>query len=188
MTILFTYILIISNFFAGSPPLYREYQILETSKIQIKGTSNIAGFRCNCNMKELNEMYVRYEIGKQVQNKASIQFPISSFNCGAKAINRDFMDLVKAKEYPNLNLKVLEIKPIDDQKARIHLEAGIAGQKNKYSVVVHYERFSDYLQARGKFSLNIEDFGLEQPKKLMGLVVINKEIDILFNLHFRSLY
>ncbi|MGA8855335.1 MAG: YceI family protein, partial [Christiangramia sp.] len=62
------------------------------------------------------------------------------------------------------------------QKAFITVK--LAGKTNHYNlpVMINEDRF------KGKFKMNIRDFGLEPPKKALGLIEVDEQIEVQFDL------
>ena len=56
----------------------------------------------------------------------------------------------------------------------------IAGVEKEYLVPVIFN--SNTNNVKGQLKLNIKDFKLKSPKKLLGMVVVNDNVDINFNL------
>ena len=60
------------------------------------------------------------------------------------------------------------------------LNVKIAGIEREYLVPVTYNQTTN--NVKGQLKLNIKDFKLKSPKKLLGMVVVNDNVDINFNL------
>ena len=56
----------------------------------------------------------------------------------------------------------------------------IAGIEKEYLVPVIFNTNTN--NVKGQLKLNIKDFKLKSPKKLLGMVVVNDHVDINFNL------
>lgn len=156
------------------------------SKLEIIGSSNVNNFKCVFNVKNLNKpLKIQYEKEDEVIRfkKSTLILDNSFFNCGGKGINRDFHELLKTDEHPQIFLSLKEIrkKTFARNKVEALVEIQIAGVSRNYKVEVEANRRDD-LQIEGRLKLNITDFNLEAPKKMMGLIVVSEEIEILFNL------
>ncbi|RTL13723.1 MAG: YceI family protein [Flavobacteriaceae bacterium] len=60
------------------------------------------------------------------------------------------------------------------------LNVKIAGVEKEYLVPVIFNTNTN--NVKGQLKLNIKDFKLKSPKKLLGMVVVNDHVDINFNL------
>jgi polyisoprenoid-binding protein YceI len=94
-------------------------------------------------------------------------------------ITKDFKTILKAEEYPHI---VINVKEINTIKESITTKIGvkIAGIEKEYTVPVTYNQNTS--NVKGQLRLNIKDFKLKSPKKLLGMVVVNDNVDIHFNL------
>ncbi|MFM7896359.1 MAG: YceI family protein, partial [Flavobacterium sp.] len=77
---------------------------------------------------------------------------------------------------------VINVKEINTAKENItaKLNVKIAGVEKEYLVPVIFN--SNTNNVKGLLKLNIKDFKLKSPKKLLGMVVVNDNVDINFNL------
>lgn len=160
------------------------------SKLEIVGDSNISAFKCVFNVKNLNKpLRIAYEEGKEIIRfqESTLILEASFFDCGGRGINRDFHDLLKTKEHPQILLTLMEIKKesMAEKKVEALVKIQIAGVSRTYKVNVHVND-KDNLHIGGKLKLNITDFNLVAPKKMMGLIVVSEEIEIIFNLYLEE--
>ena len=86
----------------------------DDSVVSISGTTNVNSFTCNYNVLKLeNPIPVSYESREQTIVFAStfLELENQCFDCGHKAINKDFNKLLKTEIYPKiqLNLKLKKI-------------------------------------------------------------------------------
>lgn len=162
--------------------------ISEKSELCINGTTNVNRFTCTFAMETLpNHQKLSFIPKKsyiELQN-AVLVLKSEAFNCGSRPINKDFKDLIKAEKYPEVLLEVKKIAVLDKNTAKAEVEIFIAGTEKKYVVPVQFSE-NEKLHIKGKLKLNIQDFGLESPKKLFGAIVVKDEIEIEFNLTVKN--
>ncbi|WP_299399392.1 YceI family protein [uncultured Gelidibacter sp.] len=161
-------------------------RITPQSKLHIKGTSNVTDFTCQYNIKNLNApIRIHYESADNVIKfeKSELILENSGFDCGGKGINRDFQDLLKSDTYPEitLSLKQIKLNPNKKNTADASIEIEIAGQKHTYHMATKFHQNNGW-HISGLLKLNINDFDLEAPKKMLGLIVVSEEIEINFKL------
>lgn len=167
----------------------QEYQnktvrILPTTRLSIDGEANVKNFTCVFNSQYFER---KKDISYSSEEKtiyfenAVLELRNEGFNCGHRAIDKDFHLLLKTKEYPKITLQLLKAKIKEDNKGEVTVRIQIAGISNDYSFPIQF-RPSPIDRFVGKLKLNIKDFNLEPPKKLMGLIVIKEEIEISFDL------
>lgn len=159
-------------------------QILENSELSITGDTNISGFGCEFNtfyLEAYNDILYDKIGDKLIFKNAILSLKNEGFDCGNRGINKDFHSLLNTKEYPKITLELTEINLAGGDKSVACVKITIAGKEKVYVVPIAIiaapsPRFI------GKLKLDIRDFDLKPPKKMLGLIVINEEIEIDFNL------
>lgn len=187
--LLFFLLLSISAFtFAQNDFRDRTIKILPESRLTITGDTNIKDFTCVFDTSCLDEQEeVRYtRSGSSLKFENTIlRLESSGFDCGNKAINKDFHQLIKSSQYPEI---LLELKEVNIQRPDLALATvliSIAGKEKEYQLPV--ELSEPNAQAiKGALDLDIKDFDLSPPKKLFGLIVVKDDIKINFDLRIRK--
>lgn len=158
--------------------------ITEQSQIVIHGKSNVNSFQCQYDSSLLEaEYHVNFLRNKGVVTceGAAIEIKSEGFDCKHKMITRDLKSILQADEFPTIKIELLEIKESSNPiTAKVNVT--IAGQKNTYTLPVQYNAKNN--NVKGLLKINIEDFALKAPKKLLGAVVVNNHVEIDFNLYF----
>jgi hypothetical protein len=156
------------------------------SYLKIKGKTNVSTFECEFNMDVLSDsMTVSYfDHDNHLKfNKASLTLPNLEFSCGGKAIDKDFNKLLNTDKFPEIVLILKEITPNDaSSSVNATVDIMICNVVNTYTVPVSVSS-SDQIQIDGRLPLNIKDFNLTAPSKVMGLIKVNPEIEIEFSLN-----
>lgn len=162
----------------------KSIQILPESKLTITGDTNINEFLCAYNTSLIpntgnmkftgNPEEIRFE-------NAILKLDNKGFDCGNKAINKDFQSLLKSSEYPEIELELKELSFKTTNQAIALITISIAGKQKDYKVPVIIKE-NPVAQYAGKLNLDINDFNLILPKKLFGLIVVKEDIEINFNL------
>lgn len=160
------------------------FNVLPSSTLEIKGSSNIHNFFCIFDMEDISTVSVNYNAQTHKFESALVQFPVTSFDCGGRMINADFQELLQEKQHPQLSVRLLEIEPLEEDKAFIALEFEIAGVINLYKIPVSFAVKDGHYRSCGHIELDIDDFGLKQPKKLFGIIVVKNKIDVHFKFDF----
>ena len=160
------------------------------SKLYIKGTSNVNKFECHYDVTNLNNP-VPVKLTQEGQTlyfkNTKLILDSGCFDCGGKAINKDFKGILKANEHPNIVLNVIELNPVanDASKVEVTLNIEITGIKKPYKMIANLSSQDKY-QISGKLKLNINDFNLESPKKMFGLIVVSEIIEINFEMKLQE--
>lgn len=151
------------------------------SKLIIKGTTNINKFNCHFNISKLqNPIPVNFEVknNKMIFDETYLILKNDCFDCGNKNINKDFRALLKTNKYPEIFIHLNEIKKFK-LTSEVTLNMEIAGIIKSYTIPVKIE---DNLLVKGKLIMDINDFNLKPPKKILGLIKVNSTIEIDFQL------
>lgn len=161
-------------------------RITPKSELQINGTSNVKDFTCAYEIRNLNEpVQIYYKQSHDIIKfeKSKIILKNNGFDCGGRGINKDFHGLLQSDIYPQitLNLKEIKLKPHKKNMADALIDIEIAGLTNSYHMETTFKYDQDWMIS-GKLKLNIKDFKLEAPKKMLGLVIVSDEIEIDFKL------
>lgn len=159
--------------------------ILPNSKLTITGDTNISAFTCAFDPEMIpstQKVKVTEKHDELFFENAILTLNNTGFDCGSKGINRDFHALIKTEDYPFILLELKKLLVKSPQEAVADVLISIAGKKKTYKLPVEIIE-GDIPQYRGNLSLNINDFNLEPPKKMFGLIVVKEDIDINFNLN-----
>src|SRR5690554_336463 len=164
--------------------------ITAESRLKISGTTNINTFTCDFNTAGMMApIPVQYEkIGsKYIFHKADLILDNQGFDCGSRGINRDFHALLKTDQHAYIRLKLREIEVGTtvsfDLKAIVDIE--IAGCTNSYKIPIKFDR-KEEMCILGELKLNLDDFKLKAPKKVLGLISVHETITINFDLAIRE--
>jgi hypothetical protein len=185
--IVFIIIIFLSLAFAKNVVINTTSVVISTkSQLVIKGTTNISKFNCHFNIEEINKpipLSFEQKEDRLIFEKALLVLDNSCFDCGSRAINNDFVDLLKSEEYPKIVLELKEIKKdlTTDNIVHALIEIVIAGESKSYFMPVELKG-DKVLKVSGVLNLNICDFNLEAPKKALGLIVVSDIIKINFDL------
>lgn len=175
-------LLFISWFSFNDPERETKVRVASESEVVISGTTNVNQFTCKYNLQEL-EMPIRLiydEKTEQIQFKnAELKLVNDCFDCGGKAINKDFQELLKTERHPQVELKLLYVDPPSPNQSKVDVgvEIKIAGVSRKYQSVLYCEQTSN-ICVTGTLELKLSDFELEPPKKMLGMIKVDDEIRV----------
>lgn len=157
-----------------------QVDIKDESQLYIKGTSNVNTFRCHykkpIQTERLKIAYEDVDNGWLLEG-ASLYIESTSFDCGGKKINRDFKDLVKSDQFPSIRIEVCRLLNYDDF-IKAQVEISIAEQSKFQDINVYTEEGDSRTDFKSVLDVNITDFNLEAPTKMMGLIKVDEEISI----------
>lgn len=166
--------------------------IEKKSTLSIDGSSNINKFTC-----EIRE-YVNPDTLKHVSDPSRNKYIFSdsrltvdlkSFDCHHKYITADFRKMLKADKYPHIIIHFISLDEFHQQgtvKGLVDIE--LAGRKKRMEVLYNCTSIGgSQLKLIGERRMKFTDFELQPPSKLGGLIRINEEILVHFNLYFRKI-
>ncbi|MEZ4854260.1 YceI family protein [Flavobacterium sp.] len=159
--------------------------ISEKSQIIINGKSNINSFQCEYNQNLIkSQLFVTHY---QKENKILLQgatflIQTKGFDCAHRIITKDLQSVLKSNEYPNIKIEVNELKT-SGVKIIATATITIANVKKTYHIPVTINPKNK--NVNGILTLNINDFNLKSPKKILGLIKLNEEVSIAFDLYLK---
>ncbi len=156
-------------------------RLLPESELIISGSTNVNKFHCEFDIDLISDSkQVKYLHEHDVIKFSDLQLNLltKGFDCGNKKMNSDFQDLLKSDSHPQIVIDVVQVRYLASEEPVAEIRVELAGQTNYYRlpVSIHEQRF------KGKFSMNIRDFGLEPPKKALGLIIVDEHIEVAFDL------
>jgi len=167
------------------------YTVVQDSWVSIEGTTNVNSFRCNAgNDMSGGLLNANYDLDKDAVyfSNASMVLPISSFDCGNRRMNRDFIEALGGTKHPDIEVILLETQangsPGDQANSVIAtVEIIINGTSNENEVpaiVTATDQFTFHV--RGVVTLKMSDFNIDPPSPALGLVKVDDSMDVTFNL------
>ncbi|WP_318312828.1 hypothetical protein [Flagellimonas crocea] len=191
-TMLFSFSHITKTIFAGfliiiglnltDPERETKVRVAPESEVMISGTTNVNGFTCKYNLQEL-EMPIKLIYDEKTEQiifkNAELKLLNDCFDCGGKAINKDFKELLKTEKHPKVGLKLLYVNPpaANQGKVGVGLEIQIAGVSRTYETMLYCEQEKE-ICVNGTLELKLSDFELEPPKKMLGMIKVDNEIKV----------
>lgn len=156
------------------------------STLHIQGKTNVSKFSCFFDFDFIKDgVSLSYE--KQgdviVFKNAKLKIKNQGFDCGGKAINKDFHKLLKTEKYPEIlmNLKKVNLHNKALDSVRTNVEFTLNNITKAYNIQNYYCIDKKTMQFCGTVDLNIEDFDLKPPKKVLGIIKVKNVITIDYN-------
>ncbi|MDX2245681.1 MAG: YceI family protein [Bacteroidia bacterium] len=175
-----------------------EVEITHASQLFLKGKTNINHFSCY-STESYPRLKVAYEVNetnrKVIFTPAVLRLTVDLMDCGQKEINRDMQEALNAETFPHIFIQLNSLTFTQDfaslkegqwqnisaetfikiagvsRPARVSLKACKSGQNG--------------LIITGKQNLLMTDFNITPPTTLMGLIRVQDEIEIHFDLRMR---
>ncbi len=168
-----------------------EFLIEGNSELGIAGSTNVNEFNCNLVFSDINskvKALYQKDSNKIKFQDANLSLANECFDCGSRMMNSDFLEMLKTERYPNiaLDLKEIIINPKNPNENIALLNISLAGCSKLYSIWLDVNQTNN-INATGCLKLNLSDFNLEPPKKMLGLVVVDDAIEINLDLKIKPI-
>lgn len=168
------------------------------SRVWLDGSANVVDFKCVAGiidskgyLHDMNIEIVRSGNGRphgRVELEVSI--PVQQLNCGKAPINRDMRKTLNAEKFPTIKYKLGDNRLMcctDDvlpQTMEIETfgDLTLAGTTKKERIIVSGQFIGTYqLRVKGSHVVRMSEFGLEPPSPMMGLIKVNDEMIVNFD-------
>ncbi|MDX1438662.1 MAG: YceI family protein [Rubricoccaceae bacterium] len=163
------------------------YEVLPTSRIWIDGSSTVGAYSC------AGDRVTGYGVVEEEHTptvEVEVAVPVRSFDCGIRQMNSDLAEALKAESHPNISFSLDRVDVLLDSPAHgvwVPITAVgdlvVAGTQRRVSVALEGQKQSDaHVRIRGSVPLEMTDFGIDPPTRLLGLVRTRNEIDVRFDI------
>ena len=171
-----------------------QVDFLSDGQLTIHGTSNVNKFHCSLqrDTSEIIDVKVNVQPTLISFQNAVLSFPVEKFNCSIKAINKDFKKALKYEQFPIMyfTIKHIYMDPasLSDsvQTVRSDISMKIAGVEKEYNIEIEKLSYNNsILTLHGLSSFKMSDFEINPPAALWGLIEVNNEIEVLFDIYLK---
>lgn len=180
----------------GSPlPATPSWVVERGSWLSIEGSSNVNHFTCEVRQYLLADTlrWVRDERTRKLMfRNSAVRIDVQQFDCHHKFITVDLKKTLKASQYPYLRIHFMSIEDLtwvqEGATVRGQLIIELAGVRKPVDIeykVLHGQ--GGRFRLNGSKHLRLTDFHLQPPSKLAGLIRINEDIRVNFELQFRPI-
>ncbi|MDP4291065.1 MAG: hypothetical protein Q8908_08290 [Bacteroidota bacterium] len=170
--------------------------IQNESYLKLVGSTNIASFNLIQKGDKIpNKRFVipvSQNKGQIILGQNQLSLSILNFSSDNPIAYHDFVQLLKVKLYPqlfvqlqNLTLQPEGNKPATTLSGNASVAITITGVTKNYMIPFTSTRNGDIVTVEGTHKMNIRDFGLVPPTKMMGLVRTSEMVDIKFHFIFK---
>lgn len=173
------------------PDMNRRWVIDPSSRLVIYGNTNVNRFVCSTDCYTQKDT-LEY---KENTNSSGITFfknvmviPVESFSCGNELITKDFRITLNAEKHPNLRVEFISLESsghlFNGNRVAGKVKITLAGVSRFFQVqyIVGQDSKKNTLTLIGKQSVCFSDFQLKAPTKMMGLIKVEEEMEVEFQL------
>lgn len=193
---IFTIILISCLCLALERPASREIKwlVLANSKLIIDGKSNVNKFRCQvneyCGIDTLRILYQPHSL-EVVSLAGRIEVQAKSFDCGNEMMTADLRKTILAEKYPQVRIEFLPSQKKKDEKFKDStaiIQISLGGVCKEFDLNYTLDKTPDgQTVLKGARRFHFSDFNLDPPVKLFGMVKVDDEFEVIFDLVLRPL-
>lgn len=165
--------------------------LLPESKVEIHGHTNLNTFTCTyCGEMpalQANIQAVAVNGGWELNpDAARLALQVAYFDCGIRQMNMDFRELLRADAHPALRISLQSLDQLQKDLYSATALLEVAGETRQVCLPLAVEQVQDgSVSATGKLKIRLTDFGLEPPSRLMGMVRVKDNIEVIFHLSLR---
>jgi YceI-like domain. len=167
------------------------YEILSGSQISISGKSNVNTFRCyTVNIPQKGSFLAFEPEGVNAVNfyHADVDLKVKSLSCGSKLIEKDLDRSLIADRYPFIILSFKDAMliaryPNRTAKYQTTLNMTIANTTRNVEVDILLQQVDrNTFRIIGSQIISMTDFNIKPPTAMFGMIVVDREITINFNI------
>ncbi|RTL57400.1 MAG: YceI family protein [Sphingobacteriales bacterium] len=173
----------------GNVLTVEKWAIEQQSSLTIDGRSNVNTFKCGVKefLRTDTLVYMSYEgIQKRASLKGSVTININRFDCGHKFMTNDLRKTLKSDENPNLVIRFISMDKIREtnmnQVTKGIVEIQLAGVTKQYEVNYAIQNNNKNMILTGNRKILFSDFSLKPPTRLAGLIKVEEELNVQFQL------
>jgi len=177
------------------PPSRKDYvfRILPESHILINGSSNINRFSCRVS-RPAGSTPLRLSIlpDYSVKMDGSITVNVGEFDCKHRMLTGDLRKTLKEETYKQMTVhfRSLDQIPFDsetEQTVNGTVLIELAGKQKEFQIPLVFTQLSEgRYEMKGTRDFSFEDFGLEAPKKIGGIIRVKNRFTTVFVLNLVS--
>ena len=177
------------------------FDLQKNSSLTIYGSTNLLSFKLFINGEKLPRqnftITATQNRNRTILSENLLSIDVKDFTSDNKMALRDFLKLIKSDIYPNLQVQLISLEILPDQKISKNFQIvqsaesayGIAtvsititGVTKQYSVPITFDREGNLYSVDGNKKISIRDFGLIPPVQIMGLIKVSEWIEIHFHI------
>ncbi len=164
------------------------WSVSRTSKVFIKGKTNVNEFTCSVN--EITTVDTISSFTKS-NGKVCVFYPneikiaVNNFDCSNKMMEQDLQATLKSDEFPFIKISFITLTKDDEtNETMANLWIEIAGQKRLQNAICSLSESSNNKTLVGSKNICLSDFKVEAPQKFMGMVKVQDQIEVNFEILF----
>lgn len=172
-------------------PIMQKWVIEKKSTLHIDGKTNVSNFRCDINEYPQQDTMLLYKEELQpVVIKGGLAINVNCFDCHQKYITSDLRKTLKADDIPFFQIRLLNMGYYNMRPGRQVVKGWVditlAGVTRRMEINYTLQTMGENnLLLNGEQKMLFSDFKLSPPRRLVGLIKVDNEINVQFQLVMR---
>lgn len=160
------------------------------SKVWLQGSAGPVGFSCNATKVDVRGSVHMAQRGHD-QVRLNVTIPVQRIDCGLEGINSDMRDALKARRHPNVTYTLSDFKLVGQRGLGHWVETRgkltVAGTTRDVTIrVLGHPDSQNGMRITGQYEFDMTDYGIVPPSPMMGMIKVNKTMDIFIDVTFRA--
>jgi hypothetical protein len=160
------------------------------STITIVGKTNVNKYECAiAHYTGTDTLLLQAERGKGAQfSKGRVKLQAAGFDCGMRAMTKDFIKTLKADQYPDIVIEFISFERAihfdkESEKFKGKINISLANTVVESDIQCGIEKDNKgWFHLVGSRNFKFSDFKLEPPSHMLGMVKVNENLNVNFHL------
>lgn len=175
-------------------PLQTSYKwiVQRGSFLKVTGSTNVNKFTCDVANYNNPDTLTLFKTGNITKIKGGLAIRIKGFNCHHKVMSEDLYKTLKSDKFPNMHIQFVSLDYLPTLTKRENIPGKVnirlAGTAKQFPVTFSVYRDQNHqIHLIGKKQVRFDDFKLDPPTKLGGMIKTNQELDVEFHLLMKGI-
>jgi polyisoprenoid-binding protein YceI len=160
------------------------------SKIWLQGSAGPVGFSCTATSVDVRGSVHMARRGHD-QVRLNVTIPVRRIDCGLEGINSDMRDALKHRQHPSVTYSLSDFKLVGQRGLGHWVETQgkltVAGTTRDVTIrVLGHPDSQNGMRITGQYEFDMTDYGIVPPAPMLGMIKVNKKMDIYFDVTFRA--
>jgi len=172
-------------------------QVHPDSQVAIEGSSNLKAIRCvAASVRYPGSIQAEFDAERSVLrlHQGKILLDVAALDCGARVINQDMRETLKAEQFPQIAMDILSVQlPVGKsdldlpwQTCKAETRVRMAGVTRSEPFIFQGKRLGPgRYRVTGSHEIKLSNYCLEAPSAMMGLIKVDDCFLIQLDLTFQ---
>lgn len=160
------------------------------SRVWLQGSAGPVGFSCTADQLNVTGSVHMARVGHD-HVLLNVVIPVQQIDCGLDGINRDMREALKSKHHPSVLYSLDSYRLVGEQGLGHWVETKgkltVAGVTKDITIrLLGHPDQRRGMRITGHHELDMTEFDITPPSPMMGLIKVDKYLDIHFDVYFRA--